>query len=415
MRDREAAIGEFAAELSVERERLVRLCARLAGNWDIAEDLAQETLLEAWRLRGKLRDVDGLTPWLAAIASYVCRRYTHGQRRALARHVRSTSGEEGAKEGAWELLEELPAGDEGPTIVLERGEVAALLDQALALIPIETRRAMLACYVHELPQAEVAARLGMSEGALRVRLHRGKLALRQVFATELREDAMALGIATATIGEAAEAVVWNETRIWCPFCGRHRLACYMNRRTGTYAFRCAVACLPHGSIVASGRNPALLAALASPKAILARLCVDLSLAYRRAMTHGGLEYGGEVCPFCGGSIVDRRSPPDPSLGTDGPPIPSAASGRMYGIWYACSSCGRRGGASAWHLALDTPTAMRFWRRHPRMRALPIRELAFDGRPALLTGFESCDGNARLELVSARDTYEVLRVEGEGTR
>lgn len=31
-----------------ERTRLVGLCAQITGNRDIAEDLAQETLLEAW-------------------------------------------------------------------------------------------------------------------------------------------------------------------------------------------------------------------------------------------------------------------------------------------------------------------------------------------------------------------------------
>ena len=32
-----------------ERTRLVQLCARIVGDREAAEDLAQETLLEAWR------------------------------------------------------------------------------------------------------------------------------------------------------------------------------------------------------------------------------------------------------------------------------------------------------------------------------------------------------------------------------
>jgi DNA-directed RNA polymerase specialized sigma24 family protein len=34
--------------LGLERARLVRLCAKITGDGIIAEDLAQETLLEAW-------------------------------------------------------------------------------------------------------------------------------------------------------------------------------------------------------------------------------------------------------------------------------------------------------------------------------------------------------------------------------
>jgi hypothetical protein len=69
-------------------------------------------------------------------------------------------------------------------------------------------------------------------------------------------------------------------------------------------------------------------------------------------------------------------------------------------------------ASPWHLTLDTAVVQRFWRRHPRMRALPTRALDFAGRPALLTGFESLDTSTRLELIQARTTYEILQVTGE---
>ncbi|HYX49089.1 MAG TPA: sigma factor, partial [Ktedonobacteraceae bacterium] len=44
--------------LAGERTRLVRFCAHLTGNPDAAEDLAQETLLEAWRNQQKLRHQD---------------------------------------------------------------------------------------------------------------------------------------------------------------------------------------------------------------------------------------------------------------------------------------------------------------------------------------------------------------------
>ena len=63
----------FEVALSAHRARLVRLCARLTGDAEAAEDLAQETLLESWRLAHKLRDQDQLAPWLA-IARNVCLR-----------------------------------------------------------------------------------------------------------------------------------------------------------------------------------------------------------------------------------------------------------------------------------------------------------------------------------------------------
>ena len=41
------------------RTRLVRLCAMISGDAAAAEDLAQETLLEAWRNAHKLHDPAG--------------------------------------------------------------------------------------------------------------------------------------------------------------------------------------------------------------------------------------------------------------------------------------------------------------------------------------------------------------------
>ncbi|HEX3722998.1 MAG TPA: sigma factor, partial [Nitrolancea sp.] len=67
--------AQFAAVATAERSRLVRLCAHLSGNAEAAEDLAQETLTEAWRQRHKLYDLDGMGRWLSVIARYICLRW----------------------------------------------------------------------------------------------------------------------------------------------------------------------------------------------------------------------------------------------------------------------------------------------------------------------------------------------------
>src|SRR5262252_5873402 len=81
---RPAGVTAHDAALFAERGRLVRLCACLTGDWDAAEDLAQETLVEAWRALEKLRDPDGLAPWLSAIARNVCKRWQRQRGRDLA-------------------------------------------------------------------------------------------------------------------------------------------------------------------------------------------------------------------------------------------------------------------------------------------------------------------------------------------
>jgi RNA polymerase sigma factor (sigma-70 family) len=366
----------------------------------------QETLVEAWRALGRLRDPDGLSPWLAAIARNVCLRWARGRGRELAQRAEIAAGPDGTPP----TLDDLPDGDEDIAVDLERGELAELLDRALALLPAQTRTALVESYVYERPQGELAARLGLSEGALRVRLHRGRLALRHALATDLRAEAVALGIAlpsplaaTSDDPHAGEPE-WRETRIWCPFCGVRRLLARLMPAAGEYSYQCAGHCVPSGHsdipggiVVGMARDTAVAAGLTSAKSILSRLLADNDTRYRR-----GLAEGEATCLDCGQPVPVRLWTPADAAGM-GP--------LTYGINLACHRCRGGDSASLWHLMIDLTAGRSFWRRHPRMRALPIREIAYQGRDALLAGFESVDGPARLEVVSARETLDVLRIEG----
>src|SRR6185437_16333929 len=66
---------DWNAAFAEQRPRLVRLYMRLTGSSDVADDLAQETLMEAWRSLHKLHDDDGLPKWLNAIARNVLLRW----------------------------------------------------------------------------------------------------------------------------------------------------------------------------------------------------------------------------------------------------------------------------------------------------------------------------------------------------
>src|SRR5689334_9523758 len=81
--------------LAHERASLVRFCAHLTCNSSVAEDLAQETFLEAWRNLHKfttssLQDSDDLPThlrrWLFAVARNVCLRWGRAHYHDLA-HV----------------------------------------------------------------------------------------------------------------------------------------------------------------------------------------------------------------------------------------------------------------------------------------------------------------------------------------
>jgi len=82
---------EFQIEgvLPFKWPRLVRLCAQLTGDRDAAEDLAQETLIEAWRHQDRLYDWQGYSSWLSAIAHNLSLRRIRQRGREQARLVTS--------------------------------------------------------------------------------------------------------------------------------------------------------------------------------------------------------------------------------------------------------------------------------------------------------------------------------------
>ena len=208
--------------LSGEWSRLVRLCTQLSGSSEAAEDLAQETLYEAWRHRDQLHDPQGQVRWLTAIARNVCLRWRTLRFRDSAHLLQPYSHDLGEPSSLEQELAD-PADLEAD---VERSELADLLVRALQLLPAPTRHVLVARYVQELPYAIIAEQMGLREGTVKVQAHRGKLALRQVLTTQFREEASAYDFVTP------EAVGWQTTGIWCPLCGQRHLEGKLERCAG---------------------------------------------------------------------------------------------------------------------------------------------------------------------------------------
>lgn len=356
--------------LNAEREALVRFCTRFTRDPHVGEDLAQQTLLEAWRHERQLRDPKARQSWLFSIARNVCLMWARSRRHDTLL---------GLSDPAPQGIEAVAADDVDLEIELDREELSVLLDRALALLPAETRDVLIQRYIEELPQAEVAARLGVSEGSVEARLHRGKLALRRVLTTTLGEDAVSHGLV------APEDLGRQETRIWCPGCGTRRLVGRLDPNAGRLILTCSGCPFPYNDYINSFMRNGLRGAKTF-KPALSRVLDTIHNMYRvRPIA------GIAICADCGRSM----------------PIERNDNGTMY---LECRACRVRD-LETWHsITWSLPEVRRFWRDHPRMRFLPDREIEAEGGPAVVTGFESVATSARLEAVMLRDTLEVLRVE-----
>jgi len=360
------------------RRRLVRLCAQISGDRNAAEDLAQETLLEAWRNAHKLHDPSGVDRWLAAIARNVCLRW--GRRRG--------------RDDALEPLkpDDATADTTDVDVELERAELVELLDRALALLPPQTREVLVQRYVHDSPHAEIAARLGVSEDAVSMRLSRGKLSLRKVLASELRDDAVGHGLLDR---DGAE---WQETRVWCSECGRRKLVMRRERAPGAVSFRCPD-CQPTPADLASDfrlDNPVfarLVGEVSRPASILRRVS-EWSEQYFAA------ERDRAVCTWCGRPMALL-----PHVRDD---VQFDRSHR-HGLVGRCDGCGEETWSSISGIALARPEVRSFRRDHARVRVVPVREGNWRGVEALLLRYEDVLGGNGVDVAFARESLRVLGV------
>ncbi len=382
-----AYTGAWEIAVPEERTRLVRLCTALTGDSDAAEDLAQETLLEAWRHLDKLHDPRGRSPWLAAIARNVCLRWRRRRGREVAHRIEVGPDTDGLARGD----EDWPADTVDLEAEVERDDLVRLLDRALALLPPATRRVLIETYVEESPQAEVAARLGVSEGAVAMRLRRGKLALRRIMTTEVQGEAVACGLATPA--------TWMDTCIWCPNCGQRRFVGGITRDTKTLVLRCP-ACVFSGVDMGPMERERPLAGAQATKPALTRVMTWADIYFQQA-----LQQGWAPCCDCGQPAPLRRWPGDY--------VPAEVRD-AHGVHIPCPACGSTRDLLLPTLALWRPEGRRFWRRHPRIRLLSERAVEADGRAAIVVGFASVTDGATLDVVADRETFRVLSVFARGT-
>ena len=372
--------SQFEALLLAERPRLVRLCARMSGSPEAAEDLAQETLLQAWHHADRLRHWDNPAGWLAAIARNVCLHWSRRHRRELSRLP--------SLDATAELPDELDL-----ELELERAELATLLDRALALLPESARSLLVQKYVEALPAAEIAARLRLNENVVAVRLHRGKIAFRRVLATELRADALAHGLI------ADDETEWRATPMWCIECGRQRLLASVPPSPGTIAFRCP-GCDPNPAQVASSFRlgnahfAMLLGALTRPTSIFRAASGWAHGYFLHALSEPAVP-----CTNCGAAASVHLQPYDPAASSE--PLPF--------VYIVCSRCGEAVSTSLAGLVTNLPAVQQFWRTHKLIQRSAGDPIEVDGRPALVTSFASVQSTAWIDVVVALDPFRILAI------
>lgn len=151
---------------------LVTLAYRFCRDRDKAEEMAQTAFLKAFRRLSQWRGEGKLGSWLIALSTNV-------YRSEMRRHRMVMLPLDDARDM------NLPSDD---TACIAEADRRALVQRAISSLPVKYRDVIVLFYFHEMAVRETARSLGVAEGTVKARLHRGRALLRKIIGRDLHDE-----------------------------------------------------------------------------------------------------------------------------------------------------------------------------------------------------------------------------------
>ena len=164
---------EAFSELVRRHERIVfNLAYRFMRDNALAEDMAQESFLKAFRLLHGFRGDSSFSTWLYRVTSSVC--LTELSRRKRRGEVELTPSHEDAAATDPEETSDMPE--------LVRRCVTQLPDRYATIVSLY--------YLQEVPYEDIAETMRIPMGTLKTWMHRARLQLRKIVEKELKTNGL---------------------------------------------------------------------------------------------------------------------------------------------------------------------------------------------------------------------------------
>jgi RNA polymerase sigma-70 factor (ECF subfamily) len=169
---RQTLAGTSSAYAALVRRwaaRVVGVCHARVGRAAAAEDLAQETLLRAFRSLPTLADAEKFGPWICGIASRTCLDWLKKSERSEV-----SLGEMGGDGEMRFAATGVAAPDR-----LERDEETERLMAEVERLPESLRETLMLYYYEDCTYQDLAKRLGVSAATINARLTQARMMLRE--------------------------------------------------------------------------------------------------------------------------------------------------------------------------------------------------------------------------------------------
>ena len=155
------------------QDRIFTLCLRWMRDRQVAEEVAQDVFIAAFRALPRFRGDAKFSTWLFRIAVNHCknrrlykRRRRHDQHEPLEGQPREDGPER-----------QLPSADPGTDRALHRSEASSILQEALEHMDESYRTILVLRDIQGLPYEEISDILDLPRGTVKSRLHRARAQL----------------------------------------------------------------------------------------------------------------------------------------------------------------------------------------------------------------------------------------------
>jgi RNA polymerase sigma-70 factor (ECF subfamily) len=155
------------------QDRVFSYCFQLTGNYENAQDLAQDVFIQAFKSLKGFRGEADFGTWLRRISLNL---WINKQRK---NKISTISLDGPVPPFDREYSREIAATDEGPLDKIEQEEFLELVWKALGRLSIEFRQVLILRDMEEYSYEEIARLLGCSLGTVKSRINRGRKYIRE--------------------------------------------------------------------------------------------------------------------------------------------------------------------------------------------------------------------------------------------
>lgn len=168
-------VEAFEELIKQSQKRVFNIAYKMMGNYDDANELAQEAFIKAYKSIKKFKGNSLFSTWIYRITTNVCldelRRRRNKKTISLDEEIKYNDGEI-----KWQIKDESP----GPEKIFGEKEFKRLVNQYIESLPVDYKTVIILRDIQGFTYKEIAEILNSPEGTIKSRINRARKALRDI-------------------------------------------------------------------------------------------------------------------------------------------------------------------------------------------------------------------------------------------